>query len=75
MTENERMILSVTEVAKILGISRNLVYSGVIRGEIPCIKIGKRILVPKVAFERMLNAARPVANSSARGQPRGPPRP
>ena len=50
----ERRTLTVTEAAEALGVSRNKAYDAARRGEIPTIKIGKRILVPVVALERML---------------------
>ena len=46
--------MSITETAKELGIGRNQAYEAARRGEIPVIKIGKRLLVPKAALERML---------------------
>ena len=49
--------MTVAEAAIELGISRNAAYEAVQRGEIPVLKIGKRILVPKAAFERMLAEA------------------
>ena len=52
--DSGKQVLSVTEAAKILGISRNLAYASVMRGEIPSFKVGKRILVPRIAFEKML---------------------
>ena len=57
MESTERKTLSVTEAAKALGICRNKAYEAARRGEIPTIKIGKRILVPRAAFERMLQGA------------------
>lgn len=50
-----RATLTVEEAARRLGIGRNQAYDAVHRGEIPVIKIGKRLLVPLAAFERMLN--------------------
>ena len=50
----QRRVVSVTEASQILGIGRNLCYEAIRRREIPSIRCGKRILVPKVAFERML---------------------
>lgn len=50
--------LSIVEAAKRLGIGRNQAYEAAQRGEIPNIKIGKRILVPRLAFERMLEGER-----------------
>ena len=49
-----KMTLSIPEVAEMLGISRNSAYQGVMTGEIPSIRVGKRILVPIKALERML---------------------
>ena len=46
--------MSIQEAAKFLGIGRNQAYSGARNGEIPTIKIGKRLLVPTAALERLL---------------------
>lgn len=56
-TDGERATLTVDEAARILGISRNSAYQGVLTGEIPCIKIGRRILVPKAALMKLLESA------------------
>ena len=52
-----RLTMSVEEAAIVLGISRTFAYEAVARGEIPCIRIGRRILVPKIALEKMLTSA------------------
>ena len=52
--ENERLTLNVKEAARVLGLSRNSVYQGCLTGEIPHVKIGKRILIPRAKLERML---------------------
>jgi len=52
--EDKRKTLTITEAAKILGIGRNQAYEAARRGEIPTIKIGRRILVPLAALERKL---------------------
>jgi excisionase family DNA binding protein len=49
-----RRTYTVEEAARLLGIGRNHAYEAAKRGEIPCIKIGKRIVVPKAAIDRML---------------------
>ena len=54
---NGKIALSVTEVAKHLGIGRNLAYEAIQRGEIPSIKVGGRILVPLAALEALLAQA------------------
>jgi excisionase family DNA binding protein len=50
----ERLTFTVEEVAKRLGISRNFAYDAVNRGEIPAVRIGRRLLVPKAALEKLL---------------------
>ncbi len=53
----ERSTLNVVEAASLLGISKNLAYEAVARGEIPCIRVGKRLLIPRAALERLLAQA------------------
>jgi len=38
-----------------LGISKNTAYEAAKRGEIPTVRIGRRLLVPIAALERLLN--------------------
>jgi excisionase family DNA binding protein len=50
-----RLTLTVEEVAATLGISRAFAYEAVRRGEIPSIRIGRRVLVPRAALERLID--------------------
>jgi excisionase family DNA binding protein len=50
-----RLTLTVEEVAATLGISRAFAYEAVRRGEIPSIRIGRRVLVPRAALKRLLD--------------------
>ena len=50
-----KLTLTVPEAAARLGIGRNAAYQGVRRGEIPSIRVGGRILVPKRAFDELLS--------------------
>lgn len=52
----DRLTMSVEQAAAALGISRALAYDAVARGEIPCIRIGRRILIPRAALDRLLTA-------------------
>jgi excisionase family DNA binding protein len=52
-----RLTLTVEEVAATLGISRAFAYEAVRRGEIPSIRIGRRVLVPRAPLERLLDGA------------------
>jgi excisionase family DNA binding protein len=53
----ERRVYTVEEAGKKLGLGRNSAYAAVNRGEIPSIRIGRRILVPKIPFDQMLGEA------------------
>lgn len=50
----DKQTLTVTEAAHILGIGRSAAYEAARSGQIPTIRIGKRIIVPLAALERML---------------------
>ena len=54
-TEHERLIFSVREVAKLLGLSKASTYEAVRIGSIPSLKVGRRILIPKVALQELLD--------------------
>jgi excisionase family DNA binding protein len=41
-------------VADILGVSDDLVYELVARGEIPCLRLGRRRLIPRRVVELMV---------------------
>jgi excisionase family DNA binding protein len=51
---SERETLTVEEAAVKLGIGRNSAYEGIRSGEIPSVRIGKRIVVPMRALDRLL---------------------
>ena len=54
MDIDKRLCITVPEVAEMLGISRNFAYELVKQGQLPVIRFGKRLLIPKMALERML---------------------
>lgn len=60
--EAEELVLSVEEAGKRLKLSRPSAYLAVKRGQIPVIRMGRRVLVPKAALERMLAEVRPTGN-------------
>jgi excisionase family DNA binding protein len=55
--EHEKIVYTVDEAAVILEISRPSAFRAVKNGEIPHIRIGRRILIPKVALEKKLAEA------------------
>jgi excisionase family DNA binding protein len=52
--ETPRRTYTVEEAAKLLGIGRNQAYEAARRGDFPTMRIGKRLLVPKAPFDRLL---------------------
>jgi len=52
--EEQRLCISVPEAARMLGVSRNFCYELVKQKQIPVIRFGKRILIPKIALEKLL---------------------
>jgi len=60
--DEEKLTLTVNEASRVLGISRGLAYSMVKTGEIPSVRFGKRVLVPRRALERLLEKGQPLQN-------------
>jgi len=56
-TGNDRLVLTVDEAAYLLNISRGLAYELVARGELPAIRLGRRIVIPRVAMEELLGTS------------------
>lgn len=52
---SETQTVSVEEAGRILRISKNTAYAGVHSGDIPSIRIGRRILVPTAGLRRLLS--------------------
>jgi excisionase family DNA binding protein len=50
----KRLCITVPEAAAMLGLSRNFAYELVKRKELPVVKFGKRLLIPKIALEKRL---------------------
>lgn len=50
-------VLTVAEAAKILRLAKNTCYGAIHRGELPAFRVGRRLLVPRDALERLLFAA------------------
>ncbi len=63
---SDSLVLTPIETAKLLRIGRGTVYEQIKCGAIPSIRMGRKILVPRAALMRMLEAAE---NGMARGAP------
>ena len=64
--KTDRLTLSISEAAIMLGISRNLAYELARRGELPgTIKLGqKRLVISRIAIERLLQGEAQKENGS-----------
>ncbi len=52
--ELEPLLLKATEVAKLLGLGRSKVFAMVAAGELPVIRIGRSVRIPRQALERWI---------------------
>jgi excisionase family DNA binding protein len=50
----ERPVLTVQEVAELFGVSRWLIQQSARTGELPCIRLGRRILFSRARVESLL---------------------
>jgi len=75
----DRLVLSIAEAADALGLSEDLVYAMTSRGELPCLRLGRRRVVPRRAIELVIEhslagfdpnalATRLLVSTSADGQ-------
>ena len=59
----ERPTCTVPEAAAVLGISRDSAYRAAERGDIPSIRIGKRVVVPTARLRKLLGLDTPAQSS------------
>lgn len=52
-----KLTITVPEAARVLGIGRDAAYRAAERGEIPTLKLGRRIMVPVPRLQAMLGLA------------------
>lgn len=57
--KDERLTMTVEECAQLLGIGRQLAYSKANSGELPAIRVGRRLLISRAALQRMLEQCGP----------------
>jgi excisionase family DNA binding protein len=67
---NERQTLTVEEAAVLLGIGRNSAYQAIARGDLPALRLGRRLLIPRAALERRLAEVRGASRDIPVPQPR-----
>jgi len=66
--KQESLTMTVEEAAAALGISRNLAYEAARDGRIPAIRIGRRLLVPRRALEKLLEVPNHLQAESSGGK-------
>lgn len=55
--EIARLTYTVKETGSILGLSRGLTYEAIRNGQIPSVRIGRRILVPCKQLQKLLESS------------------
>jgi len=63
MSPQPKLTLSADEVAALLGLSRAKVYDAIRTGEIPSIRFGRRVLVPRASLYALVGAEPPPLSS------------
>jgi excisionase family DNA binding protein len=67
--QSPRLTLSVPEIAAWLGVSQHLVWSQIYSGELPSVRLGRRVLVPRDALVETLNRRTRGGAAAAQAQP------
>ena len=52
--ENHCLTVTVEEAAELLGVSRTSAYEYVRTGKLPAVRLGRRLLIPKVVITALL---------------------
>ena len=53
---SDRLVYTVPEAGRLLGLGRNAAYDAAKRGDIPTIRMGRLLRVPKGPFHKLLGA-------------------
>lgn len=59
---DEKMTVTVEEAARLLGISRSLAYEMARVGQLPTLKFGRRLVVPRRALEGLIEESQKAAS-------------
>ena len=52
-----KLVLSIAEAAEVLGVSDDLIYELTARGELPCLRLGRRKVIPTVAIQAVIDGS------------------
>ena len=58
MEDSRTVVYTIEEAAKLLKLGRNSAYEAARNQQLPTIRIGRRLLVPKAALDRMLDGGK-----------------
>lgn len=59
---DEKITVTVEEAARLLGISRSLAYEMARAGQLPTLKFGRRLVVPRRALEGLIEESQKAAS-------------
>jgi excisionase family DNA binding protein len=67
-----QLTFTIQEAAEVLGISRSSAYEAAHRGELPVLRFGRRLVVPRTALEKLLGLSEltPSGRSDRKERPR-----
>ena len=57
MNTNDKLLLTVSEAAAVLRVSRAFAYELVARGDLPALRLGRRIVIPREAIDHLVTDA------------------
>ena len=69
MATSDKLAFSVREAAESLGVSRAFIYEVVRTGELPSVRIGTRILIPKAGIDALLKTTPSTYTSGSANKP------
>lgn len=61
-----KITVTVEEAARLLGISRSLAYDMARRGQLPTLKFGRRLVVPRRALEGLIEESQKAASQAGK---------
>ena len=71
--DDQRLLLRIPEAAEVLGIGRSTLYELMATGEIPVVRIGRAVRIPRIAIADWVDSQfeSAQADNSSRGNMRG----
>lgn len=68
LEERDRLVVTVEQAGRLLGISRGLAYELARTGQIPAIRLGRRLVVSRARLLAMLQDGAPESSGALGGQ-------